>query len=564
LVLYFSLHRSRVRALLFVATLLPGVLPGIVPCVAQAQAALGPGDDAWTLPRGVSRIGIGTRFYSASEMFDSSGERVSLGSRLSGPLDATRLSALADAQTRFRDLLGSSPLQVSLGEARADVRLTGAIIPLNVGVGITSWLTLRATGRFVTGQQELNWSLDGETATFGLNPAITTPGALSTNGAIVSGLAGAALGLETLTNACVAGTSTDERCAGILDELNAVRALIADARRVSDALAATYGAGGEIPPALAVPLAGSAAQTTVALRIAALRAGFEHFATPSVGEGAAPVGAPAPLTISALTTLLSDSAYGYALGPFKRRYQQGFGDTDVGITLRLYDGLSARTPWSNVAGRQRGARVSVGATYRLGTGTPPNADDPLLVPTGDGQDDIEVFAAADAVLGRHFWTSVRAQYTQQRPVDRIQRIPDASGFPFIPLSRRRATHVEPGDRVTLEIMPRWLLNEYLAAGLKWTWSTQSETVMTELAPFAGTAPMAYTGPGMTMHEVGIGAAWSSVAAWRRRKAWLPVEVQWDHTLVVAGSGDVVRISGDRVALRVYVPLWGPPGRPPRR
>jgi hypothetical protein len=251
--------------------------------------------------------------------------------------------------------------------------------------------------------------------------------------------------------------------------------------------------------------------------------------------------------------------YGYVIGPIRRRFRQGVGDIDVGVSVRLFDRIGGN-PWSLDDEPGRGVRQTIGFTYRLGTGTALDPDDPFALATGDGQDDLEVMSATDIMLTSHVWGSVVARWTKQLPFDGIARIPDATGSPFIPLSRRRLARTEPGDRLAIQVAPRYALNSYFAIGGLYRWTRAFGGSVTEQFPEGDAQALQHEWPSATAHEAGIGVTWSSVAAWRRRRARWPLEVQWDRSMVVAGSNGVARFTVDRISVRAYVRLWGA-GRP---
>jgi hypothetical protein len=546
-----------VRRSLFAALLLAIALPRS----ASAQRILGPGNDAWTLPGGVFRFDVSSRFLGARERFGPDG-RESIAAPFAGVLDATRLPSLLNLEADIAALTQSNPFQASLGTARINAVISAAVIPLSFQFGITSRLTFRASAPFFTGVQEVQWGLDGTGATVGSNPALGNQAALTNNATIVGSLEAAAADLERLANDCAGNPGLDPRCAQVIAELNAVRALVERTRETTALLARTYGGSPGVPASPFVPVIGSTAHNAVTAQIDVLRTEFDRYFTSSVPEGASPSGAGAPATITDLQALLADSAQGYAIGPIGRRYHQGFGDVDVGVMLRLYDGIGAN-PWLTDTVVTRGIRQTFGFTYRLGTGKPQTADDPFLLPTGDGQDDLEFLSATDILAGRHLWGSVIVRFTKQQPIDRITRIPDASGSPFIPLDRRRMARTQLGNRIEVEALPRWIMNDYFAFGLQYRFMTQQAGSVDEIAPFTDAIPLTTSLPSMSSHEVGIGFTWSSIAAHRRNRAKLPLEISYDHTMVIAGTGGAVRFSADRISVRAYARLWGADG-PPRR
>jgi hypothetical protein len=341
-----------------------------------------------------------------------------------------------------------------------------------------------------------------------------------------------------------------------------VRALIERARVYGELLGRTYGGNSAAIPARFVPFVGSPAHDAVTAQLAALRSEFDRYAMASIAANASPSGAGTPITAADLNAFLADSANGYALAPIARRYHQGFGDIDVGVTFRLLDGIGAN-PWLTDTIARRGIRQTVGFTYRLGTGTPANSDDPFLLPTGDGQDDLEFVSATDILATRRLWGSVIVRYTMQQPLDRMTRIPETGGSPYIQLDRRRMARTELGNRLQIEALPRYMISDYFAVGVQYRFMSQAAGTIDEVAPFTDAIPLASSLPSMSAHEVGIGFTWSAIAAHRRKRARLPFEIQYDHTMVIAGSGGAIRFSADRLSVRAYGRFWGADGNQPR-
>ena len=184
--------------------------------------------------------------------------------------------------------------------------------------------------------------------------------------------------------------------------------------------------------------------------------------------------------MSGLATLLAvletDAAPGEAARAEIRRLRatgvggiRGTGVAGVACAVAVRVGLrQVRDPGAGVKFRQ-----AVGLTYRLGTGTGIDPDDPFRIPTGDGQNDVEVTSITDVFAGTHAWATIIARYTAQYALDGIARIPDASGSPFVPLTRRRQARTELGNRLEIAVAPRWVLNDYLSFGGRWRWLRHS-------------------------------------------------------------------------------------------
>jgi hypothetical protein len=110
--------------------------------------------------------------------------------------------------------------------------------------------------------------------------------------------------------------------------------------------------------------------------------------------------------------------------------------------------------------------------------------------------------------------------------------------------------------VTLDLAPRWVFNDYLAVGGRYRVLHEAGTRWREAAPSAGAIALRARGADQTLHEVAIGATWSSIAAWQRGRSRRPVELTYEHSRVLDGRGELVRARSDRLGLAVTARLWG--------
>jgi hypothetical protein len=539
---------ARPALVALVALTLPAVLP--------AQRVLGPGDDAWTLPGGVARIGLSMRFLMGDEWYNARGTREPLGALLSrSSVDASSFPGLAPLESSLRTASGLDGFRVGLGAVSADLRRQVQVVPLEASLGITDRLTLRVMAPLVAAEQQTAWQLDPSAATVGSNPALVGSASRAQNAALLGGLSGSADALEALIDDCTAGGSSDPRCASIVSDLAAVRGLVTSTRTLSEALAATYGGRAADDGAMLVPLSGTAGHDGVLAAVAALRERYTAFGDLAFSRTLAPVGAEAPPTIEELHALLLDGSGAYALGPWERRYQQGFGDIDVGLWWRLFDGAGA-DPWTRLGARGPLLRQTIGVTYRVGNGIPFDPDDPLLIGTGDGQDDLELTSATDVLWGAHLWSSVVVRYTKQFADERVARLPDPLLSPYLPLRRRVLAERALGDRITVDVAPRWVFNDYLAVGARYRLVREAGATWRELDPAADAARLTASTPTTMVHEAALGFTWSSVAAWQRGRTRTPIELSYERATVFAGDGEVVRMRSDRLGATVYAKLWG--------
>jgi hypothetical protein len=147
------------------------------------------------------------------------------------------------------------------------------------------------------------------------------------------------------------------------------------------------------------------------------------------------------------------------------------------------------------------------------------------------------------------------------------RIPIVPGELLSTLDRERLVDVKRGRRVELELTPRWMPNDAFAVAAHYLMRSTSESrftgTFTSTDTLAGTAPVTYdasildAGTGGRAQQLGFGITYSTLAAYARRRTWLPIEVSYLHASTFAGSGGVVpRLRTDQLALRVYTQLFG--------
>jgi hypothetical protein len=334
---------------------LAGVLAAALPSLLAAQRVLGPGDDAWPLPAGVIRVGLATRFVVGDEWFDARGQRDPLGAWLTrSAITATTFPGLVAAERSIRDVTGDPAFSLSLGGVSADVRRQVQVVPLELALGLTSRLTLRVMAPLVGVEHQTNWRSSATGATVGANPALSGTGTLAQHTSLVSALQSSATAIDALADGCAADATSDARCGLVLSEITQVRSLASATRTFGDAIGRTYGGAAGITPGAFVPLATTDAHAQVGTAITALRDAYARYGETGIDPTLGVVGAATPLTVADLHALLEDADGAYALGPWGRRYLQGWGDIDVGLWYRLFDGAGDR-PWSRLgtsAGRR--------------------------------------------------------------------------------------------------------------------------------------------------------------------------------------------------------------------
>jgi hypothetical protein len=535
--------------------------------VLSAQRVLGVGEDATVLPRGAFRIAAQGAWSTYNELYGPGGKLEGLGAPFtSDSLGAAQLEILRPLQTNLRTLAQQPAANVTLGPSRMDFSARIARSSIGFDLGLTSRIMLSARLPYEHTISEVVFDVNprntpDNAANIALNPALTTAtGAAAKNALLVDSLFQAANTLNARLGGCAANPA-DVVC----NDRAQVLALIESTRVFATGIARTYGTGADTTPgAVFVPLAGSTIQSAIAARVTALNASIKTY-IPQLGTWSAPTPAQVPFSAGQTNALISD-VYGVApLGLVDRSH---IGDIEVGAKVLILDTFGSNAA-ARSAGRRRGFRLAIGGLARLGTGQVDRPNELVDVGTGDGQTDLEANGALDIVLGHRWWGSVVGRFGVQMQDEQLIRIPEVARSPFVPAFREQTVTRDLGDYLEIEATPRFVYNEYLSASLQWsyrrkaedTYSGQFTVEVPDEDPISLDASILGIGTEQSEQRVGAGATFSTLRAYDRGRARLPVEIQLFHYQTVSGEGYVPKRFSTQVQIRYYTRMFGPPLRP---
>ncbi|MEA3245431.1 MAG: hypothetical protein U9Q74_04685, partial [Gemmatimonadota bacterium] len=323
------------------------------------------------------------------------------------------------------------------------------------------------------------------------------------------------------------------------------------------ALAALYGGRGTDVGAPFVPIAGGATQVAIAARLAGIKAQFAAFGAPAV-TGAAPLGSPAPLTITDFQGVLADSGFGIRSTGLQSVVRRGVGNVEFAGTYRWFDSRPT-APASAADSARWWVRSAITAAYSLGAANP-GADDLIGAPLGRPASGARAGVALDLGRGSRYSLSAATSYARWSAVSLDVRAPASDADAFPAASRATTIRYTPGAEMRLDLAPRVALSEAIALAATWAWRHRAGDAyaMTGAAP--SPAPAAFdVSPGMNAvgassgeHRFGASVGYSTLAAWRRGEARWPLEVVLTHYQVTTASGGTVpKVSHDDVVLRWY-------------
>jgi len=544
------------------------LLAGWAP-VAGAQRVVGVGEDATVVPRGALRISALGAWSAYNELYGPGGKLEALGAPLSpDSLGVAQLEFLRPIENSIRALALQPGANISLGPSRTDISARIARSAIAVDIGITSRIMLTAMLPYehtiTEAVMDVNpRNVSTNPANVGPNPALAAGGtAAAQNRSVVDSLLRAAGELTTRLAACTS-TASDPVCANRAQ----VEALVLTSRAFASGVATTYGTGaGTTPGGPFVPLTGSTFQSAIAARVVSLNASFKTY-IPALSAWETPAPAQAPLSATDANALISEVLGVAPIGLVERSH---IGDIEIGAKLLLLDTFGGPAA-ARAGAKQRGFRFALGGLVRLGTGQIDRPNELVDVGTGDGQMDIEANGAADFIFGHRLWGSVVARFGVQMKDEQVLRIPDVPRNPYQAEYREQTVSRDLGDYIELEATPRYVYNDYISLSGQWTYRRKGEDTYTGVFtvtdpnddPVSLDASILGIGTEQSEQRVGGGIAFSTLRAYDRGRANVPVEIQLLHWQAVSGSGYVPKRFSTQVQLRYYMRLFGSPLRPAR-
>jgi hypothetical protein len=545
-----------------------------LPYPARAQIVPGVLDDATVLRPGMLRIegifgvaraeqryGLGTpgRPDGSLEPLAADYEIDNLGT--------AHLPGLLATEQSIRELAGVPTYMLSLGRPAISSEVSSTTLPVSLDVGVTRRFMVGVTIPYVKTRNQVRFDFNPASVegNVGINPALIAGIARTTNTVFRDQVTQAAASLRAALDFCAANPGAGN-CPQLEANRPAAEALIVESRGFRDKVEAVYGSDTATSPSLLVPRAASLAQALIDQHAADLNASYRAFLAldPSAADpiAARPFAAQTPIAAGQAQALFTDPdpRLGVAASPIQSVERVSLGDVEVSAKLLLFDTFGD-------SGTRFGLRSAVGAAFRFATGREDDPNDFFDVPTGDGQNDVEVRTALDVMLARRVTTSLRARYTIQLP-DRIStRITDAPGDVFPAAYRLQEVDRDLGDIIAVEAVPRFAVNEYFSVVGHYLLRRKAEDRYTGRF----TIPGSVTGIGdidldattlqvetrATEHRVGFGFSFSlQQAAAEGRSRW-PVELSYLHSRTIQGSGgNQPKWSQDVLQLRIMTSLFG--------
>jgi hypothetical protein len=522
----------------------------LIATTARAQGSPWFGEDALVLSRGMVRLGFAPTWTRFDQRYGVDGNTEPLATDLStDTLGASRLSILAPLQERLLSLTGLPDVRVSLGRTRVDHDASILTVPLSGEVGIGGRLSLGVVVPIMRIRSHVLLSPNPaiNEGNVGINPALDSETARAQNAALLSQFASAVEALEALIAACADPANPDPRC----PQARAPEAqeLASGAAEFAEGLGNVYSQ--TISPF--VPLANSAADTAIRARIMSFAqsfAGYDITDITSTGPAGATIAGYADML-----RILTDSAFGLRAQPLATRTRTTVGDIEVGAKLQLVNTVRRDTLQRYASG----VRAAVGAVFRLGTGRADDPDDFADIPSGDGQNDVEVRTYWDFLLGSHVALGVVGRYVWQLPDREIARI-TGPHQPFAAYWRRQEVERDLGDIIDAEVTPRIALGDFFSLIAQYRVRRKAEdrhtgrfNVTNELGePVALDASILDLETEQREDRVSIGLGYSTLASVARRRARIPLEIFMQYGESIRGSGGKTpKLSVGVMHVRVY-------------
>ncbi len=524
-----------------------------------AQPVLGAGEDATIPTPGQARARVVATFTAYGSTF-ASGGRAGLGSAFStdsfGPTQLPRLGAARDT---LRAITGNSALALSLGRVQVGAYSQTVSVPILVEYGVSRRFALGLTVPYNKTHTTIAPVVNpgGANGNFGFNPASAS---LSGSTLVMAALARNGAVQTNLLNAAAAAKAAG--AAALADSLT----------RFAHGLASVYG-DGKTAGANVVPLVGSDAQLAVTHQLARLAASARAAGVTSLDSTVVPYAAMARIGLAGYRRALADSSFGLAAsdslgGGFRR----SIGDVEL---TGMYQWLNTFDDAGDARGAVRGRVAPVGrrirstlvAGFRFGTGSSEIPGILLDAPPATGANAVLLRSVTDVVFSPRLSVSGALRFASPLGDTRRLRVPVAVDSGYVPLFRERDVGRQLGREVQLELNPRYATGDAFAvwgqALLRTHAADRYTGQFTAAAAETGGTPVTFDastlGVGSAQREtrVGVGLAYSTLGAWSRGRARLPVELSYLHAVTAVGSGATQpKLSSDVLSLRVYAGLRG--------
>jgi hypothetical protein len=495
------------------------------------------------LTKGTVRLDFAPAFWAWDSRYgvgpDGSTRIEPLGMDLTAdPMGSTMLPHLRDLEASLRDAIADPAYRIRLGRSQAIVDQSRLVFPFRLDVGLTDWLTVGAMVPLVRPRTEMTFAFDADSlsADVGPSPGVTSPGQVSQFLNV----------FETVLSQA-RNVQPDDPA-------------VAAAEALLEALSRAYA------HATFFPVSGSGAGNHLEQRLEEIRTAFGSMGVNGLPE-AVPM-AQGYLDEEGFRAYLAGQAIQAApLENWTRIWSMG--DVELSASLRLLHGGFAR----DSLGEPSRFRYQVGAgmLVRLGTGAQADYNRFLDQDVGDGQTDLEGNVFGLVEVGSRFGAWGHFRYGIQNEGEVIRRI--AAPDETLPHRARLASlYRTPGDYRELDVNPRVYLTPAMSFGVRYRYWHKGADSHRGQPPFPDPPPAGVEPPPMaalldrgteqTLQELGFTGTFSSVDAYARGKASIPVHIRASYFRPLGGSGGLTpKGSRFEAGVTLYQAIWGRSPKP---
>lgn len=505
-----------------------------------------PYPDSRLVPPGVLRLGFLPSYANYSELFTGeTGITRPLGTDLSADTTGSRLlPTLREAESAVAQIISDSSYRLNFGAARAQLDADVRRFPLDLQLGLASWLTVSLRVPLVRSRVQGTFRLDSTTSQAGWNqlaPDASNPQARTQIESLILQLDQGANTLESRIGAGDYGCPTSQQCAEARSLLTRTRRLADNLRRLSGV---ALPSGSPIPPV--APLASSAAGSAIRQEIAQVASLLQSF-----GAGSVTSTYPLPTTpwrTRDFTQMLQGTAYGYELLPLTTVLLTRLGDLEAGLAFGL---LSTRH-----------LHALLDARVRLPTGTRESPSHAFDLGTGDRQTDVELGLDAAAESSR-----LAVAFSARRIWQLKGQVALRWSSPTQPIAPRAfllQTDRDLGDVFQLSAQPGIRLNEAIRAYASVYYFTKGKDSFSLAGERGPDDTPALTPP--SPEEMSDGSAQRALHLGggiyyrqdRRAEgvATLPIEAGLNYQTAFWGSARTPKTTVLHLYLRLYYRIWG--------
>ncbi len=517
-------------------------------------------EDASPIPVGMLRFRITTGWSRYDERFINGGTRSLSDDISSDSLGPRQFPLLAPVENGLKTLSNNAATRLTLGRLAAQSDVRTVTTPIALELGVTRRLSVGIMVPIIQTRRSIHIAVNADSTRLGnvgYVPERSRASAAAANATVYQAFLRASDSLTTLLAKCPT-SPTATGCAAVSANTAAATAARDQAKAFAQAIQSSLGI--DSVAALLAPRAGSALATAIDARRNALNTQLQAYLGPTAGTSASVFTSASDFSYIDLQGRngvpgFLQSALGGGLDSLQTSNRLLLGGVTFAARFLVFDHFQRDTLPASVMQ----SRFAVGGEVRLEAVRADSARNLGAISPARGSG-VAVSSALDLVRGR-IGATIAGRYDKSfaRAVQTTLVGDPEAFYPYPAFVPARRT---PGDVITLDVTPRFLLGQWFAIdghyGIERSAAATYELPAVDACPVCslGSTAFAPNTTARTAQRLGFGVRYSTFESYLRGVTGTPVEVSFTHLETITGDAGVPKVSRDQVQLRLYFGVFG--------